>query len=594
MLFDAVGIAEPDGELVDAMIAVLDAPSIDDVPPSVFGQTQPEPAAATPRDPSPSSTPLPRLTDTPRQRFPVSPTVSAGEWSQLPQIEDAPEMAIEDLDDELALPRPVPKPTGVVASIKRFVGWGDDHLVEPTPLPAWTQAETNSFDNVAGIPPQLWVTPDRLDRIATSPVATSLRFVPGNLPRPYLYAIRAGGGQLDPRTQRWQPLEPRDMPQLATGSPTGQLVEFAGTLGPALTQLPIPLHARLTQPPIVDGSPVRLLRRTDGSIWAQLPRRVELSYVVELLDPPVLTDDEDPIGWDSPRLQKPTTSRRAMPAEVQRFLATLPTDAPMWERALAVEAFVRARYAYDANFMAHHAVQRAAAQLPGESTNHHLTLLHASADDQVLGRGICYELNVLIVELLRHADIPAFPSSGWVLDRGVAERPDHLFALAIVPSLSGPTLLPLEGACTESGEPIRPMATRPPPTHAPSIATPGGAWNPNSTTSAHPEGGLERLRIAGRHQLLVEAIHYLRGEGSAGEGAHVAQLSAEPTEEACRELTAIGIELLGSAELFAALMSVLCEPELDGRALSPELHELVDRGLITIRTVPRYRITRTR
>ena len=43
--------------------------------------------------------------------------------------------------------------------------------------------------------------------------------------------------------------------------------------------------------------------------------------------------------------------------------------------------------------------------------NHHLSLLHASADGEVLGRGVCYELNILIAELLRHLMVPDSNSS---------------------------------------------------------------------------------------------------------------------------------------------------------------------------------------
>jgi transglutaminase-like putative cysteine protease len=83
--------------------------------------------------------------------------------------------------------------------------------------------------------------------------------------------------------------------------------------------------------------------------------------------------------------------------------------------------------------------------------NHHLQLLHANADHRYLGRGVCMELNSMVVEMIRHLGLPAAVATGWCFKNKNVTDPDHLFAVAFVRSPVGVCPLPLEAATGEGG-----------------------------------------------------------------------------------------------------------------------------------------------
>ena len=67
-----------------------------------------------------------------------------------------------------------------------------------------------------------------------------------------------------------------------------------------------------------------------------------------------------------------------------------------------------------------------------------LVLGHQPQHAHHLGRGVCYELNVLHCELLRRVGVPAAVAVGWTLGDGALLEPDHLWAMALLPSPDGP------------------------------------------------------------------------------------------------------------------------------------------------------------
>ena len=73
-----------------------------------------------------------------------------------------------------------------------------------------------------------------------------------------------------------------------------------------------------------------------------------------------------------------------------------------------------------------------------------------------LGRGVCYALNVLACELLRRVDVPAAVAVGWTMDRGQVSDPDHLWALALLPSTAGSKWFPIDSATTRDGRSVEP------------------------------------------------------------------------------------------------------------------------------------------
>jgi hypothetical protein len=93
--------------------------------------------------------------------------------------------------------------------------------------------------------------------------------------------------------------------------------------------------------------------------------------------------------------------------------------------------------------------------------NVHVAALHAGGDGRHLGRGVCYELNVLLCELLRRLEVPAAIATGWTFSGGALAEPDHLWAMALLPSPEGPRWLPLDAATTRAGRPLQ-LPRRPP------------------------------------------------------------------------------------------------------------------------------------
>ena len=71
-----------------------------------------------------------------------------------------------------------------------------------------------------------------------------------------------------------------------------------------------------------------------------------------------------------------------------------------------------------------------------------------------------YELNVLTCELLRRVGVPAAVATGWTFARGSVSEPDHLWAMALLPTDQGPRWLPVDASTTREGRPLH-TARRP-------------------------------------------------------------------------------------------------------------------------------------
>lgn len=284
-------------------------------------------------------------------------------------------------------------------------------------------------------------------------------FAPPALPKPYTYAPQLIAPHFDARTQRWLPdasawedawLSPS---QSADAEPfkvigRGQLPEGSGTF-------PMPLYGWAQAPGV--GRMVR-----EAGIWrADDVRAGEWDVAWHLGAFPEPTSQ--PIAaFASPKLAAwlaPTVPDAELPRAALSWLSTLNTLHP-WERAKAIEAQIRARYAYDPSYLesdAHAQRLRMAAQ---GKTSAHLAALHAGEGGGFWGRGVCYELNALAVEWLRRVGIPAAFCVGWTLERGALSEPDHAWALALLPTVEGLRVWPMDGSSTRDGRPLR-VAHRP-------------------------------------------------------------------------------------------------------------------------------------
>ena len=130
------------------------------------------------------------------------------------------------------------------------------------------------------------------------------------------------------------------------------------------------------------------------------------------------------------------------------------------ERCWAIRDFIRERYRYAPTYLEDPAVASWLKNVSRGRDNVHLAALHAGRDARHLGRGVCYELNVLACEMMRRSGVPAAIASGWTLDRGQADAPDHLWAVGLLATVAGPRWMPVDASTTRDGRPLH-VAERP-------------------------------------------------------------------------------------------------------------------------------------
>jgi transglutaminase-like putative cysteine protease len=284
------------------------------------------------------------------------------------------------------------------------------------------------------------------------------------LPLPWLYAPQTIAGRFERRSQRWiaESLDPAFRAPVAKRR---EQVALRGRLPSGESVLPLPLYARVVD---FDAQPAaRLIERRDGLAMVATSEATEVRLRVALDGVPAF--DAEGAEHEPPgRLVEHTVPDDDLPAEVHRFLGGLEGSA--FERALSVRDFVRERYRYDPSYMEDHDVARWLRGVTEGRANQHIAALHAGRDAKHLGRGVCYELNVLACEMLRRADVPAAIATGWTYDRGSLAEPDHLWALALLPTRIGPRWFPIDASTTREGRPLHvgrrpagPWRAKPPP-----------------------------------------------------------------------------------------------------------------------------------
>ncbi len=533
------GVEEPSKELRQALTDVLSAPSLDSI------KTPPAPVETPPP-------PVPIMV----ARQPAPPAQEPGEptlWNRL-----------VGWFSELTTPSEE-QPPATEQELARLA----------SQLPAWATGG-NPFAPMTGIGTQFWGTRARLAELAARIPPVGLDYQPPGVPRPYVYALHCLSGSFDPGSQRWLPADPLYLAGLAEGEPTGRSISFNGKLEAGVNRLPLPFFTRpvpFAGAERAAGYELRVRLRTSGAF----------RYQVEVLDPPRLTGGvpEAPPAW-----LRPTLPLAELPAEAREWLESVRKLTP-WERALAAEEMVQQRYVYDRDYLEHPEARQRLANLPPGQGNHHLAVLHARRSPGKLGHGVCYELNIMLVELLRHAGVPALVGTGWALDLGRVDRPDHLFAVAFLESTRGPVLMPLDGIMSATGGPLRPHAEAPPAgVPGPSLPRPGGAWG--GAASVRPvERSVRELEQALAEQELachLEAVRLvLRDPGyKLPDGL--------PPQEALHRLRETLHKGLGSAELAGVLVRLVGGEYTQLQRLTPALEELVRRGLAQVQQVPLLRV----
>ncbi|HEY3450805.1 MAG TPA: transglutaminase domain-containing protein [Myxococcales bacterium] len=293
-------------------------------------------------------------------------------------------------------------------------------------------------------------------------------FAPTRLPVPYLYGPKIVCERFERRGQRWLPTgAAEDWPM--EGREGGARVVFRGRAPAGQTILPVPMYARVAGAP---AAPARLVAGSDGRPLLALVEEGEFEYEVSLDQAPVF--DEAAAAPEAPDvLLERTVPDDDLPAEALDLVEAVRAS-PGFERVGQIRAFIRDRYKYDPGYLEDAGVGRWLSNVSRGRANEHLAALHAGRDARYLGRGVCYELNVLACELLRRAGVPAAICTGWTFESGQVSEPDHLWATALVPSDLGPRWMPVDASTTRDGIPLH--ASRRPP----------GPWRPKPAKRTAP------------------------------------------------------------------------------------------------------------
>jgi hypothetical protein len=420
---------------------------------------------------------------------------------------------------------------------------------------------------------------------------------------------------------------------------------------PGLSHLPAPLYSRVSLPRLLDdesSATLRVEKKTAlGGLQVMLAADApcEVGYEAVLYHPPgVLLASRPPPALDltkqasatpSERIDKalftPTVALSSLPRETANFVKMwLHSQHPAWEIALTVQTFVQQRYRYDLDFLSDPAVQKALSRAPRRKGNRHLVALHACSDRSVIGAGICYELNLLVVELLRHLGIASMAATGWVFDGGVVSQPDHLFAVALLEGSNGQLItLPLDAAVSRGGAPERPMQRqRDMMQRMPTISAPSGVWQSPALSTEHDAEAPSAAELLSGEQTrmtrlgldLLDCVQLVLQKSkamSAGGGYRMAATQPAPdtiarseallerlrstdnagsfyTEEDVVDLHRAAVALLGHPSLVAGLLAVLHGDYGQAASLPAAIRDLARRDLVHVATVSRYQVTPSR
>jgi hypothetical protein len=500
--------------------------------------------------------------------------------------------------------------SAIVNRLSTWFGWKTPAANEtpPTPEanpdePEWARPTGNSLSTDPYVRSQLWQTREIRERLKSTPATSWLSFNPGRLESPHAYSIHTLGARFDPISQAWLPgdyqhqrLDP------ITPKALGQ-VFFQGTLAPGEVRLPVPLYARLDGPiEVLEGAPENLdIAGTDsmGGLTVAITgnQPISVRYSVLLSAPPVpLQRKVDPQRRQA--LLAPTLPLQALPNALGEWIGKnrgLPLSP--FELTQRVKTFIQAHYVYDEFFRELPEVMEAARRLEKGVGNHHLQQLHAGGNAKILGRGVCYELNILVVEVLRHLGIPALAATCHLHDKGLVERPDHLVALALLESNLGPFVLPIDAASTNAA------AAAGPRTGAGSVAgtVTGSAGNttPTRAVPGKPATEVPQKVTETGHQdelALLEQALDLVSRAKRVPNPHVsgtsrtAGTSGKKPHDAIKRMKAELTGLLGNANLTTALLAVLRHECREVPTLTPPLRQLQKLGLIDVEKQERFSI----
>jgi len=316
----------------------------------------------------------------------------------------------------------------------------------PVDQRAWFRGERKLSSQLTSNPS--WLA-DRT-RVAEFGLAHS----PHQLPVPHRYAPNAIFASFDKRRQQWKPLR-CDPKWRQGGGPAGRL-HMRGKLPSPEARVPMPLYGRFVESRssgearVVEGpNAIALLSKSDPTITITIDLDASPNF------------SESTKGGSDKELCAHSVSDRELPEEVLDLVESLQREDSALQVAGVIRSFVRKRYAYDPTYLEDPQMAAWLQERSAGRSNIHIAALHAGGDAKFLGRGVCYELNALVCEMLRRAGVQAGVATGWTFDRGYIDEPDHLWAMALVQTSAGPRWLPVDASTTQNGRPLH-AAHRPP------------------------------------------------------------------------------------------------------------------------------------
>ena len=436
---------------------------------------------------------------------------------------------------------------------------------------------------------------------------------PCPLPVPYHYGIQTYGTIFNHINQEWTDDGLPNLSHLDQLSPSAHVVRFSGLLSPGKSQLPVPMYGRMRgKLRALDGKedrlgPVKMRPDRGYEISVRGGSPVEIEYEIQLQTVPDL--DEGSMGNQrlAPELSRPTMSMENLPDEVQSWIQNQRfNNLNDSEQALAVAKFVQSRYCYDKFFNDTPQAKRCRSRLEPGRGNHHLEILHACADNRYLGRGVCFELNSMVVEILRHLGLPSAVATGWQFEKKNVTDPDHLFAVAFVKSPYGICPLPLEAATGEGGREMEfPEKTSTSSFDidrgAADVPENAGAWNAplvhNTPEAVDEKELITELRETASKELrekaaiLFRAIQLVCNIKGKKASKNLKDLIRAPTPKLVREMRKHLEDLLKDNQMAANLLGLLRGEFRNVNKLPEAIHKLEKLGLAKIETVPHYRVT---
>jgi transglutaminase-like putative cysteine protease len=372
-----------------------------------------------------------------------------------------------------------------------------------------------------------------------------MAFAPHSLPAPHVYGVKVLFDRFDPGSQRW--LHGELPAEWSRAAGLGQYqVAVRGRVPAGEVILPVPAYGRVID---LSAEPeAELIDSHHGQSVLFAGADCTITYTVVLDAAPDFAatgpESEPASGLAAARhLLDATVPDSELPAEVHAALDhILDQHARAFDRALAVRDFIRERYYYDPAYIEDPTVGRWLQSISRGRGNAHIAAMHAGRDARYLGRGVCYELNTLACELMRRVRVPAAIATGWTFDRGAIDEPDHLWAMALVPTAAGPRWLPVDASTTRQGMPLH--AGRRPP----------GPWRarPRKQGTALPRSpswaqGAQRRHDSGPALPLSDLVRVVR---------YVETLTGETMSD-MDDLRRRCRELLGDPEAAARLLDML-------------------------------------